>query len=66
MILQSVVPIYTTEHANNQIRVVEWRTYVDEQSHKVYRESREYVIHLYDKQGNYREYSNKSNIDVKA
>lgn len=64
MIIQSVIPIYHNE--GSQLRIVEWKTTVDERNNKVYNDSREYTIRLYSKDGLEREYNKRGNVDVNA
>ncbi len=64
MILYAVNPIYSTLPAENAVRVVEWRTYLDESNNKLYYESRQYSIQLYSENGVVKEYTNRTNVNV--
>jgi hypothetical protein len=64
MILTQVNPVYSTNPAQNAIQVIEWRTYKDPDTNKVYTESRNYTITLYNNTGVETTYTNKSNIDI--
>ena len=65
MILVNTLPVYRTEPARNAIHIVEWKTYKDPISNKVYQTSREYDIMLYTKNGIEKQYTNgKNTVDI--
>lgn len=64
MILTQVNPVYSTLPAQNAIQVIEWRSYKDPDTNKVYTESRQYTITLYSNTGAETTHTNKSNIDI--
>jgi len=64
MNVQSTTTIQRIEPATNSIRIIEWKTYKDNATGRLYTNSIEYSIRLYGKDGTEREYARKSTVDM--
>lgn len=64
MIVSNVDTVYRYDAANNGYRITEWRTYVNEHTHKQYQKSTTYTVQLYSRLGRAYTYSNERTVDI--